>query len=55
MYLQKNAIGGFVGDIYWTSSQSGSSYAWGQMWIDGSQIGYYLKNDQHPVRAIRAF
>ncbi len=54
LYLQKNLVGGFSNDNYWTSTESGSTYAWLQNMGDGIQYNH-LKNNTYRVRAIRAF
>ncbi len=54
MYGQKGVIGGFAVDLYWSSSESHSHYAWLQNFTDGNQFNYY-KNSTYGVRAVRAF
>jgi Protein of unknown function (DUF1566) len=54
MYLQKNAIGGFGGGAYWSSSESGAVNAWAQDFFNGNQ-GDIPKSNTFNVRAIRAF
>jgi hypothetical protein len=61
-YGNRDAIGGFVNDGYWSSSQitssamfGGSSFeAWLQAFDDGEQATYYIINPG-AVRPIRAF
>lgn len=61
LYINKDAIGGFSGDYYWSSSalnwgssEEDDGNAWGQFFYDGS----YSINDKfntNRVRAVRAF
>jgi len=54
MYGQKEVVGGFASDWYWSSSQSGYEVAWSISFDHGGQYDfhtdYYLR-----VRAVRAF
>jgi len=54
LYINKTAIGGFTTSYYWSSSESGASYAWKQGFGSGSQSNHD-KNNTHYVRAVRAF
>jgi hypothetical protein len=54
LYLNKDAIGGFVELRYWSSSEGGASIAWYQSFNDGSPLDH-LKRDICRVRAVRAF
>ena len=56
MYQNRDAIGGFTGNHYWSSSQynNSSTLAWDQNFANGSQ-GYNHKSNKYYVRAIRAF
>jgi hypothetical protein len=54
MYVNKSAIGGFSTDFYWSSSESGDSYAWGQDFYSGIQSNY-VKVYTFAVRPVRAF
>jgi hypothetical protein len=54
MYLQKNAIGGFGSNYFWTSSQNDNSTAWDQAFSNGTQ-GPFSKFFSDNVRCIRAF
>ncbi|MFT6711063.1 MAG: hypothetical protein ACJATO_001445 [Arenicella sp.] len=51
LYAQRNVVGGFTRDEYWSSSEVASDFAWGQYFNDGSQ-NEYVKSD---VRGVRAF
>ena len=54
LYLQKNAVGGFGNDYYWSSSESANGGAWEQYFGNGGQdVGY--KDAAVYVRAVRAF
>lgn len=54
--LYKNNIGNFIGDIYWSSSESSDSdinaWCW-NFWGDKSEI--FERGDPQFVRACRAF
>jgi hypothetical protein len=54
LYLNRALIGGFNGDVYWSSSEDNVSRAWGHHFISGGQISQ-LKADTHFVRAVRSF
>ena len=54
LFLQKNAIGGFTGHYYWSSTEVDTSNALKQNFIVGNQNNYN-KNDTNSVRAVRAF
>ncbi len=54
LYKQKDTVGSFASDIYWSSSEYGSNYAWGQGFYSGGQYGDDKSLDVH-VRAVRAF
>jgi len=54
LYLQRIAIGGFVGAGYWSSSESSNDIAWDQYFSSGSQYGNH-KTDMLRMRAVRAF
>jgi len=52
IYQQREAIGGFAPDWYWSSSEVDTYYAWYQNFSDGFQ-DYYGKFDVARVRAVR--
>jgi hypothetical protein len=54
LYLQKNAIGGFVNDFYWSSTENDNINAWGEYFSSGYQT---VNPNIYPgyVRAVRAF
>jgi hypothetical protein len=54
LYAQKTAVGGFASASYWSSTEDGNDYAWGQYFDGGYQYGSG-KNFKYYVRAIRAF
>ena len=54
LYQNKDKIGGFANNLYWSSTGVVSYYAWFQNFNDGSQYDSD-KNDTYYVRAIRAF
>ncbi len=54
MYLQKDLIGGFALNFYWSSSEGDGYSAWGRYFTNGYETSYF-KNSTYYVRAIRAF
>ena len=54
LYINKDAIGGFAYDYYWSSTEFDYYYAWSQNFYDGYQ-GNYDKYYDFAVRAVRAF
>jgi hypothetical protein len=59
VYQNKDKIGGFVGNVYWSSTEHGFSsddgeIAWSQNFDDGNQ-NYAPKFFMQYVRAVRAF
>ena len=54
LYINRDAIGGFAEDYYWSSSEYDASNAWDQLFINGYQ-NYNGKYVTLPVRAVRAF
>ena len=54
LYAQKTVVGGFANYVYWSSTETGSSFAWGQDFTIGYQYGG-SKHDAVRVRAVRAF
>ena len=54
LYLQKNVVGGFAINYYWSSSEYDYSIAWLKSFNSGFLTNLY-KNYQGGVRAVRAF
>ena len=54
LYVNQAAIGGFVDDYYWSSTETDNGIAWVQFFFNGDQYDY---NRYNPilVRAVRAF
>ena len=52
--LAKQETGGFINDLYWSSSDYSADRAWGQFFDDGSQ-SERNKFNKARVRAVRAF
>jgi hypothetical protein len=55
MYFQKNVIGGFATNCYWSSSENDAYSAWYQCFSEGGQAAYFKENYTYYVRAVRAF
>jgi hypothetical protein len=53
LYKNKEEIGGFATDYYWSSAENGNTDAWLQGFASGSQYGN-SKNFAYYVRAVRA-
>jgi hypothetical protein len=54
LYLNKDVIGGFAGNHFWSSSEKNATLAFFQFFSIGSQI-YYGKYNTLYVRAVRSF
>ena len=54
LYLNRNLVGNFIENTYWSSSEVIPEYAWYQSFSDGSQNADD-KNGQKGIRAIRSF
>ena len=54
MYVQRVAIGGFVSNNYWSSSEYLGSLVWYQNFTNAGQL-YYYKFSTYYVRPVRAF
>jgi len=52
-YKNKEEIGGFANNVYWSSSECGNYGAWYQLFNDGLQF-LNLKSNAFYVRAVRA-
>jgi hypothetical protein len=55
LYKQRNVVGGFASDFYWSSSEFDSLSAWSQYFTGGSQFPFGNKSSTFPVRCVRAF
>ena len=54
LYAQRNVVGGFVNDYYWSSTENDSNTAFLQNFTNGNQYKHN-KNTTLPVRAVRTF
>jgi hypothetical protein len=54
LFLNRLAIGGFIGYLYWSSSEYNANRAWNQNFNNGYQNSSYKFNTPR-VRAVRAF
>jgi Invasin, domain 3/Protein of unknown function (DUF1566) len=54
LYLNRSAVGGFVDDVYWSSTEAGPSHAWCQLFGIGLQDGG-SKSLGGRVRPVRPF
>ncbi|NDE11806.1 MAG: DUF1566 domain-containing protein, partial [Chitinophagia bacterium] len=54
LYINKDAIGGFANNVYWSSTELSLSDAWLQYFYVGNQYGNG-RNGYFSVRAVRAF
>ncbi len=55
LYKQKDSVGGFASDSYWSSSEASLSKAWTQDFSTGYLDDFYAKINAFNVRAVRAF
>jgi hypothetical protein len=54
LYLQRNVVGGFAGNAYWSSTEFDNYSAWFQYFVNGNQDNLN-KVYNYYVRAVRAF
>jgi hypothetical protein len=54
LYLQRNVVGGFAYNYYWSSAEYNANVAWYQDFTNGTQSNYF-KYLPYYVRAVRAF
>jgi hypothetical protein len=54
LYTQRNRVGGFSTDYYWSSSEAGDNVAWYQLFYGGDQASL-SKDYMLSVRPVRAF
>ena len=54
LYENKDEIGGFADNYYWSSTEGDNLDAWGQNFLDGLQFPSF-KDYGYYVRAVRAF
>ena len=55
MYENKDKIGGFTNDFYWSSSELDINAAWGQSFSNGFSTNGGKYGSENYVRAVRAF
>jgi len=55
LYINKNVVGGFARDYYWSSSESSNNSVWLQNFGSGSQSPTKKDYNKGRVRAVRAF
>lgn len=55
LYLQKNVVGGFSNDFYWSSTEIDNISAWRLSFANGFQNSAVKVSNQERVRAIRNF
>ena len=54
MYANKDLIGGFTSDWYWSSTEDSNSFAWIQRFSDGYQLNGF-KTNSYLVRCVRRY
>jgi len=54
LYAQKATVGGFVADLYWSSTEANTNAGWAQDFANGGQSGYG-KTYAHYVRCVRSY
>ena len=55
LYAQRNVVGSFASNFYWSSSENNSNSAWDQFFDFGNQVDNSVKSNALGVRAVRAF
>ena len=53
MYENKDVVGGFAGNDYWSSTEGSDGNAWGQDFSNGKQGNNYYKGFKYDVRAVK--
>ena len=54
LYENKGEIGGFAGNLYWSSTEGFNNFVWSQSFSNGLQFSYSSKKDGSSyVRAVR--
>jgi len=55
LYIQKEIIGGFTSELYWSSSEVSANNAWNKNILTGESSPLWNKNQSYCVRCIRSF
>jgi hypothetical protein len=55
LYLNKDSIGGFTNNLYWSSTDDGHFNAWAHNFNDNSQSKAFKFFNYYYIRAVRAF
>ena len=55
LYLQKDKVGGFEEEIYWSSTENEYDTAWGKSFNELGIESFSVKNSLYHVRAIKSF
>jgi len=55
LYQNKDKIGGFAGNFYWSSSENIGNFACSQNFFNGNRNGNCNKTSTYYVRAVRLF
>ena len=55
LFINREAVGGFASDLYYSSSESDDYNVWLQSFFDGNQGAGWKKNKFVYIRAVRAF
>lgn len=54
LYTNQIAIGGFIGGLYWSSTENSNNFAWNQDFSNGLE-STAIKSDVYSVRCVRSF
>jgi len=55
LYIERDTVGGFTTNYYWSSTEFDISLAWNQDFYNGNQFNVYKFITYYSVRAVRAF
>ncbi len=55
LYQQKDVVGGFSANAYWSSTEDGTDAVWGQEFDENGNQFSLIKMNEYNVRAIRTF
>jgi hypothetical protein len=55
LYIERDTVGGFTTNYYWSSTEGDNDLAWNQFFSNGNQYNVFKNITYYSVRAVRAF